>query len=159
MILDPRERLIVALDLSSVEDAQAMVASLGVYAAVRLPVELWLRPHFGSPRTVSYSFFGPYPRSGFGDWILSTRTVDRAGHLLSRGAVGDLNLLSRRCPGLIPAAGRGSIPGRGAVQTCIHRIGLHVQSMYQPGSRYWEFQGIETALFGSVAERGTAPIM
>jgi hypothetical protein len=42
----------------------AMAASLGAYAAVRLAVEFWLRPHFATPRTVSYGFFRSNPRMG-----------------------------------------------------------------------------------------------
>jgi ABC-type transport system involved in multi-copper enzyme maturation permease subunit len=127
----------------------AMVATLGVYAGVRLAVDLVLRSHFASPSTVSYSFFGSYPRSGLGDWILSTKTLDGTGHLLSNGASLDLNALGPRCPGLITQP--GSLPGPGAMQACVQRIGLHVQSTYQPGSRYWAFQGIETVIFTVLA--------
>ena len=127
----------------------AMVASVGTYAGVRLAVELLFRSHFANPRTVSYSFFGKYPRAGFGDWILSTKTLDGSGHLLANGSSLDLNVLGPRCPGLIPSP--GSLPAQGAMQSCIHRIGLHVQSTYQPGTRYWAFQGIETAIFTALA--------
>jgi hypothetical protein len=128
----------------------AMVASLGAYAGIRLAVELWLRPRFASPRTLSYPFFAKtYPRSGLGDWILSTKTLDRAGHLLARGASLDFNVLAPRCPGLIPQP--GSMPSQSALQACIHRIGLHVQATYQPGTRFWAFQGIETAIFAVLA--------
>src|SRR5439155_3242979 len=42
----------------------AMGASIGIYASVRLAVELWARPHFATPTAISYSFFGGYPRAG-----------------------------------------------------------------------------------------------
>src|SRR5205823_11216827 len=61
----------------------AMLATFAVFAAVRLVVELWLRPHFARPATMAYPFFGTSPRAGLGDWILSTNTVDRAGHVLA----------------------------------------------------------------------------
>src|SRR5262249_62289149 len=61
----------------------AMATSVAVYAAVRAAVEIWLRPHFARPRTLSYLFFGESPRSGLGDWVLSARTVDGAGHVLA----------------------------------------------------------------------------
>ena len=127
----------------------AMAATLGFYAAVRLGVELWLRPHLASPSTVSYPFFGTNPRSGLGDWVLSTKTLDGGGHLLGNGKVLDLNLLGSRCPGLpLPTEG---LPNKDAVQACIRQLGLHVQSTYQPGSRYWTFQGIESAIFIALA--------
>jgi hypothetical protein len=128
----------------------AMAATLGVYATVRLAVELWLRPHFVSPRTLSYPFFpGSSPRSGLGDWVLSTTTVDGAGHVLANGQSLNLNVLGPRCPGLLPS--RGAFPSQAAVQACVQRIGLHVQTTYQPGNRYWLFQGLETAIFVCLA--------
>ncbi len=127
----------------------AMAATLGVYATVRLAVELWLRPHLATPRTLSYSLFGPSPRSGLGDWILSTNTVDGAGHVLANGESLNLNVLGPRCPGVLPS--RGGLPDQTAVQACIQRIGLHVQATYQPGNRYWLFQGLETAIFVALA--------
>jgi hypothetical protein len=127
----------------------AMAATVGVYAAVRLVVELWVRSHLASPRTVTFPFLGPRPRSGLGDWILSTRTVDGAGHVLADGQSLNLNVLGPRCPGLVPPG--AALPDKFAVQQCIERIGLHVQATYQPGNRYWLFQGIETAIFVSLA--------
>jgi hypothetical protein len=117
----------------------AMAATLGVYATVRLAVELWLRPHLASPRTLSYSLFGPSPRSGLGDWVVSTTTVDGAGHVLAKGESLNLSVLGPRCPGLLPS--KGGLPDQAAVQACVQRIGLHVQATYQPGNRYWLFQG------------------
>ena len=61
----------------------------------------------------------------------------------------DLNVLGSRCPGLsLPTEG---LPNKDAVQACIRQLGLHVQSTYQPGSRYWTFQGIESAIFIALA--------
>jgi len=128
----------------------AMAATLGVYATVRLAVELWLRPHLASPRTLSYPFFpGDSPRSGLGDWVLSTNTVDGAGHVLANGQSLNLDVLGPRCPGLVPS--KGALPSQAVVQACVQRIGLHVQTTYQPGNRYWLFQGLETAIFVALA--------
>jgi hypothetical protein len=126
----------------------AMAASLGVFAAVRLSVDL-LRPHFASPLTITYPLAGFNPRDGLGDWVLSTKTVDAAGHFLSNGAGFDLGALGSRCPGLIPS--NGSFPDKSMVEACAQRLGLQVQSVYQPGSRYWTFQGIEAAIFVALA--------
>lgn len=126
----------------------AMAATLGVYGVVRIAVEIWARPHFETPKVGSASFFGVSPRSGLGDWVLSTRTVDRAGHLLGQGQVLDFNVLNRRCPTLPPP---GTFPDKHAVDACVRSIGLHVQTTYQPGSRFWAFQGIESALFAALA--------
>src|SRR5262249_32442100 len=107
----------------------AMVATVAGYATVRLAVELWVRPHFASPRTVSCPFFGPNPRSGLGDWVLSTSTLDAAGHVLPGQGL-NLDKLGLRCPELVPA--KDALPDKAVVQECIQRIGLHVQATYQP---------------------------
>jgi hypothetical protein len=128
----------------------AIAATIGVYTAVRVGVELWARPHYGGAKTISYPLFAPWPRAGLGDWVLSTHTVDRAGHFLANGQALDNNVLHARCPGL-PAPGIG-IPGKdSALQACVQRLGIHVQATYQPGSRYWLFQGIESAIFVALA--------
>jgi hypothetical protein len=96
----------------------AMAATVGIYAAVRLAVELWARPHFASPRTLSSPFLGPSPRSGLGDWILSTTTVDGAGHVIADQQVLNLDVLGPRCPGSSrPAAGCQTQPRSGSASS------------------------------------------
>ncbi len=126
----------------------AMAVSLGVFAAVRLCVDL-LRPHFASPLTITYPLAGFSPRDGLGDWVLSTKTLDSAGHFLSNGAGFDLGALGSRCQGVTPL--NGSFPNKGVIEACAQRLGLQVQAVYQPGSRYWTFQGIEAAIFVALA--------
>src|SRR5262249_48331749 len=118
----------------------AMAVTVAVYATVRAVVEIWLRPHFARPRTLSYPFFGQSPRSGLGDWVLSTKTVDASGHVLANRESLNLDSLAQKCPGLLPA--KHALPPPDAVQNCIQRLGLHVQATYQPGARYWQFPAI-----------------
>jgi len=113
----------------------------------------WLRPHFAAARTITSAFFAKDPLAGSGAWVLSTTTLDRAGHVLVNGRELDLGALSQRCPAL---AGRPLIPKPGGpdqrvVEACLRKIGLHLQTTYQPGSRYWMFQGIESAIFVALA--------
>jgi len=129
----------------------AMLASVGIYGAVRIAIDLWVRKRYATPLTIDYSFFAKGdPHPGSGDWMLSTKTLDAAGHLLGNGSVLDFNILSQRCPSLIPPAGSAGAPippSQPAVQQCIQEIGLHIQSVYQPGSRFWSFQLTESAIF------------
>jgi hypothetical protein len=127
----------------------AMFASLGVYAAVRAAVELWIRPLFAKPLTVTYPMFAPSPRLNMGDWIVSTKTIDRAGHVLANGASFNLGMIGSRCPGVVPKD--GSLPDKLALQSCIQRIGLRIQDTYQPGSRYLRFQTYESIIFFALA--------
>ena len=97
-------------------------------------------------RIQSSSFFGlvaPGPR--IGDWVVSRTTVDAMGNVLGSGRGLDLNVLSARCPGLIPSP--GNLPDRDVVAACAQRIGIHLRVVYQPGTRYWPFQGIETGIY------------
>jgi len=93
--------------------------------------------------------FGLSPRSGFGDWVLSTVTLNRAGAVLGPGHELNFNYMAPRCPGLIPPP--GTLPSQGNLARCVEKLGLHTQITYQPGSRFWAFQGIESAIFVALA--------
>ena len=127
----------------------AMAATVAAYVGARVAVLVWLRPHYAAAKTVAYSVLKGGPPMGRSDWVLSTTTLDRAGHFMGSGSTLDFNLLQARCPGLIPAPGR--LPGNAALQQCVHKVGLHVQAVYQPGSRFALFQGIEAVIFTALA--------
>ena len=127
----------------------AMAVTFGVYALVRAGVEFWVRPHYATAKTITYPFLGPYPRAGQGDWVLASNTLDRAGHVIASGQRIDLNVMGRLCPGL-PAPGQ-AFPGKDVIVQCVQRLGLQAQDTYQPGSRFWMFQGVESAIFVGLA--------
>jgi hypothetical protein len=123
----------------------AMAATLAGYAGVRVLVDLVVRPHYLPAKVANYSLFGASPRAGLGDWILHYDAVDRLGHVISPGGGIDLSYLGPRCPGLITTP--GAFPQKDALMGCLGRLGVHAQAIYQPGGRFWAFQGIETAIF------------
>jgi hypothetical protein len=123
----------------------AMGATIVAFAATRAGVALWLRQHYMAAKTLTYPLTKGAPPFSHGDWILSTKMVDSAGHSVGNGFGLDLGLLAPRCPGLIPADGR--FPSKETVDACVNRLGLHVVARYQPVGRYWTFQGIETGIF------------
>jgi ABC-2 family transporter protein len=127
----------------------AMAVTLAGYVGVRALVALVLRPHYMSPKTISSSVFGPPGRMGFGDWVLRTVTVTRAGAVEAPGNSLDFNYMAPRCRGLIPPA--GTLPSQANLTACVHKLGLHAVSTYQPGSRFWAFQGIESGIFVAMA--------
>jgi hypothetical protein len=126
----------------------AMAATLGGYALVRIAVEVWARPHYLPLQVRNFAFVKGAP-IGKGDWVVSQVTVDRAGHLFGDGRGIDLNKLASRCPGFNPSPFQP--PDRGKLTECIQQLGLHLRVTYQPGSRYWLFQGIESAIFVALA--------
>jgi ABC-type transport system involved in multi-copper enzyme maturation permease subunit len=129
----------------------AMAASLAIFIAAEVAVALWLRPHLLpalrslSPlRTAAINYLAIQGSRQItviaavnrpGAWILSNETVTAAG---------------RPFTGPAPAA----CSSRNPLPVCERALGtLHLRQLvtYQPLSRYWAFQGIETALFGVLA--------
>jgi len=121
----------------------AMAATFGGYAAVRVPIDVWLRKRYMSPKVLTYPFFGPLQRNGLGDWNLSSRIVDASGHALSANGGINIDALASRCPNLQGL----QFPGKDDMGTCLQHIGARTVNVYQPGSRYWPFQFIELGIF------------
>jgi hypothetical protein len=120
----------------------ALIAAFAGYVVARIFVQNWLRERYESPLSVTWP-----ARSGFDKpeiakaWILELHPSDRFGHALA--------------PPLSPEdACRRVGDGNGVVQvidpSCLPE-NLYNHAVYQPASRFWEFQIIETALFGGVA--------
>ena len=144
----------------------AMATTLVGYAAARLAVTFWVRPHFGSPVMKSFALNA---NSGFGfqrspsgmqvvlqpatipnAWVRSTVVVDDAGHAPTTA------FLDKACPGIVGGAqkvhafgvaGKGALLGR--TQHCVTAVAAEFHGLvtYQPASHYWPFQIYETALF------------
>lgn len=123
----------------------AMAATLGGFVAVRVVIEVWVRKHYMAAKVVSQPFFKGPGRLGLGDWVLSAKTIDSAGHLLGPGGGVEGQLIASRCPEL--GLQNNAFPGKDAIQSCLQRIGAKTISVYQPGSRYWAFQWIEFGIF------------
>ena len=93
-----------------------------------------------TPVSATWSITAPDPNLN-NDWVLSQGLSDRAGHLFSGGA------------SVFQTCGRVAFKGSKALNAqCLARHGAgYNHAVWQPASRFWEFQGIETALFGGVA--------
>jgi hypothetical protein len=113
---------------------------------------LWVRPHLIPPdRTVvsGPSFFevaalsvGTLKAStvpGHPEaWILSSGAINAAGQPVSTIPITCMS----------PTVGKGAGPNAGA---CMARRGIREAITYQPASRYWPFQWIETGTFLTLA--------
>jgi hypothetical protein len=131
----------------------AMAATLGAFVGVRALVTLLARPHYLPAKTMSESFFGGPGGTGNNDWILHQVTVNGAGTVISSRGGLDVEYLLHHCPGLVlPQPGAPFLKGgAGGVAACVHKFGIHLVTTYQPGSRFWAFQGIESALYVALA--------
>jgi hypothetical protein len=117
--------------------AAALVIAFGLYVAGRLFVEDWLRQRFVAPVSATLHTQAPNLNNA---WVISEVPSDKSGHPF----VGTPGVF-RDCAKTGPKGGKILDP------SCMARHGAgftHV--VYQPASRFWEFQGIETALFTGV---------
>ena len=116
----------------------AMASTVGGFVAVRLLVELWVRPHYMSPISKVYSFkaMDPTPAGSLniGTDLLHDGQVDNG-------------------PIRVPCTRAGT---REQMNTCMQHLGYHFRTTYQPANRYWTFQWIEFSIFVGLAALLTA---
>jgi hypothetical protein len=113
------------------------VPAMAVTFAAFLPVRLLLqsmRAHFITPLQITYQASSQSPRADLGDWVLSSQFVGRLANPVSNEA------LVTACPATLNAS-------KQAIPDCMNAHGFHTLDIYQPDTRFWTFQGIETAAF------------
>jgi hypothetical protein len=155
----------------------AMAATLVAFVAVRLSFTIFLRPHLiapihdvtpMNPMVMGFGIFNggapmllPNPPNLPNAWLYSVQIVDNADHALTPQVLADA------CPSLValgPGGGppigpahRAVLPAPAALQqalhTCVAKLSTtyHEVTTYQPSSRYWTFQGLETAIYVALA--------
>lgn len=159
----------------------AMAATLVGFVAVRLAIQQWARPNLAAPlhKTISDTVFGSLA-SGLhtsltpgelsnalsgqpvNAWILSDETINGAGKVIGQNGVvqGQINFNQSVEGYSLTIQGAGTCPGVSAtlptnpgpiIQKCVAQLHLRDALTYQPGSRYWTFQGVELAIFLAAA--------
>jgi hypothetical protein len=124
----------------------AVAVTVGGFVAVRLLVVYLLRPHYMTPITTTFGLTSPFAPTGSA-WVISSGVVG-VGAYTGNGpgiTIGQENIpIPAGCQGLI---GRG--PGK--ILSCIASHGYRQFVTYQPASRFWTFQFIETGIFVALA--------
>jgi hypothetical protein len=114
----------------------AMAASFVGFVAVRGVVEFVLRPQYLPPvaRITDPTQGNPTPYNG--DWVFNNgfAYLDRAGHMLS----------AAQALSVCGDTAKGTTLG---FMSCRQDHGIRYLNHYQPASRFWLFQGIESSLF------------
>ncbi len=138
----------------------AIAIAIGGFIGMRLWISQDVRMHFMSPVTTYYGVAASYnpPAGSLG---ITGGLVDKAGQVVT-GQLGRFTIdgvpgtsLPAACQKLIPASAGG--PGGpsnatvNAVLGCLQKAGYRQFVTYQPMSRYWAFQGIETGIYVAVA--------
>ena len=131
------------------------------FAAVRIGIEFFVRQHYLSAKTAIESLVGKggqfHLRKSI--WVISENTIDRLGHIVSKGGGFDFGYLATRCPAVASQGpfpqGSGKIalvPGQmDPIQACLQHLGLRDVTVYQPAYRFWTFQWIEFGIFIALA--------
>lgn len=120
--------------------APAMVVAFLAYFGGRIFVDTWLRQRLVTPLTATWGPKSSGPNLNRA-WILFEGPSNRAGQVF-HGSFPALQHCASSVPGGLKAVNQG----------CLSRLGAGFNhAVYQPAGRFWEFQGIETALFGGVA--------
>jgi hypothetical protein len=125
----------------------AMAVTLAIFAAAQLAMPLAVRPHLIPPDHAVAAIesadldFGNLTATVVpgrpGAWILSSGAINTAGRVVSTLPTACLGPLS----GLKPSA-----PG-----PCLESHGFREAISYEPASRYWPLQWIETGIFLALA--------
>jgi hypothetical protein len=123
----------------------AMAVTLAIFALVQVPMPLWVRPNLIPPAQtiatidaaqVSYGSFTASAVPGQpAAWVVSSHAIDAAGR--------PVTAMPASCvPTYSASAGYKGDPGQ-----CMDKLGIREVVDYQPASRYWPIQLIETGIF------------
>jgi hypothetical protein len=129
----------------------ALAITIGVFTALRIVIADYVRPHYMTAITTTFSITHPAFAPAGSYWQLARGTVGPNGQEFQ-------SKLQSNVPGLqlngvslthIPSACRAlTFNGNpGSMISCVSAHGYRGFSTYQPASRYWAFQGIETGIF------------
>ena len=113
-----------------------MAVTLGGYLALFLPLES-LRYHLIAPLT-AHGAFGGTPQVPVSAYVLGNSYADAAGHPV------DFSVMVNACQ---TSHGRET----GVRLSCLAAKGFQFSTAYQPDSRFWPLQGIETGILVAAA--------
>jgi ABC-2 family transporter protein len=129
----------------------ALAITIGVFTFLRLVIGQDLRSHYMTALTMTFNFLqGPaLPKGSY--WLVSGGVVGPGGQVASSQAHGGpgISFGGVSVPiGDMPSACRALVfQGPLKFGSCLAAHGYRGLITYQPASRYWAFQGIETGIF------------
>jgi hypothetical protein len=136
----------------------AIAVTLGGFIGLRVFFDNSIREHLMPAVTTVTSMASTWMAPGI-SWVLGGGVINASGQAVG----GDGSFAARMVDGLpstaVPAAcakvasapAVGGPPNSDPLLSCLGRVGYHNFVTYQPGSRYWAFQGIETGIYVAIA--------
>lgn len=127
----------------------AIAVALGGFIALRLVISDFVRQHYMAAVTTYYNVTGSFTPP-WQAWVLAQGAVSKTGVVVPQGWGSLGNALPASCQKLLnaaPAPENKSGSGTSAVFSCMQAHGWRGFATYQPASRYWPFQGIETGIY------------
>jgi hypothetical protein len=125
----------------------ALAVTLAVFIAVRVVIAQVVRAHYMTAVTTTYSLLtGFTPRGSIlqlNQGVLGPKGLVISGNISTNAIVIDGVPATDAPAACQPLMARGN-PG---AASCLVAHGYRGFVTYQPGSRYWPFQGIETGIF------------
>jgi hypothetical protein len=134
----------------------AIAITIGGFIGLRLFVSQNLRAHFMAPVTTYYNpLLVNYTVKGQA-WVFGQGVVDKHGQVYTGNAPGATGVPLSAVPGpcrslLMRDPGSMTKTQFHQAYTCLQASGYRGFITYQPGSRFWAFQGIETGIFVALA--------
>ena len=128
----------------------ALAITIGVFTFLRLVIGQDLRSHYLTALTKTFSFLHPPPLPTGSYWLVSGGVVGPGGQVPG-SHIGGVGVSFGGVP--VPIANLPSTCQKLVFQSphrfgsCLAAHGYHAFISYQPASRYWAFQGIETGIF------------
>lgn len=113
----------------------AMFAALGAFAGARLLIAKVVRPHYLASKHETAA--GLAPTAHGHDWVLDNSLVDAVGRHITTGRE-DVAIVHSQHAGI-------------DAQEYLLSLGWKRAVTFQPGDRFWAFQGIEAAIFLALA--------
>jgi ABC-type transport system involved in multi-copper enzyme maturation permease subunit len=134
----------------------AIALVIGGFIGVRLFISQYVRQHFMTAVTTYYNPLANYSPPGSA-WVLAQGVVDKNGQVYSGGNAPQVNgvpvtALPASCRSLLFRDPTTLVKAQvHQAAACARASGYRGFTTYQPASRFWAFQGIETGIFLALA--------
>jgi hypothetical protein len=111
----------------------AVLVAFGAYVGARVFVDTWLRQRLTAPLETTWKFTGSEPSALTHAWVISEGPSNASGHVLR------------------PHLGACLNAPNGAKACLVQHAPAYMHAVYEPASKFWTMQAVETGLFGAAA--------